>query len=154
MQALEKSKYEQSLESVRRFIAIAEKELELYYRHIALYGDPNNRNPIAILDSPTKDFKESGKPKKESNDLSYNGFSPDLSEMDADSTYQELSEIEDDFEDEDLSISESDSEDDSISDLDDEKREDSSSMTEMNSSTILGSSRLENLYNTENKACL
>ncbi|KAK3204408.1 hypothetical protein Dsin_018454 [Dipteronia sinensis] len=36
--ALEKSKYEQSLES---FIAMAEKELELYYRHLALYGDPN-----------------------------------------------------------------------------------------------------------------
>ncbi|PKA56265.1 putative CRM domain-containing protein [Apostasia shenzhenica] len=42
--ALEKSKYEQSLETVRRFIAIAEKELELYYRHVALYGDPNTRN--------------------------------------------------------------------------------------------------------------
>ena len=39
MQALEKSKYEQSLETVRHFIAIAEKELELYHRHIALYGD-------------------------------------------------------------------------------------------------------------------
>ncbi|KAL7619240.1 hypothetical protein Lser_V15G02940 [Lactuca serriola] len=37
--ALEKSKYEQSLESVRHFIAISEKELELYHRHIALYGD-------------------------------------------------------------------------------------------------------------------
>lgn len=37
-QALEKSKYEQSLETVRRFIAISEKELELYYRHVALYG--------------------------------------------------------------------------------------------------------------------
>ncbi|KAL3583190.1 hypothetical protein D5086_014251 [Populus alba] len=36
--ALEKSKYEQSLETVRHFIAIAEKELELYYRHNALYG--------------------------------------------------------------------------------------------------------------------
>ncbi|XVF29378.1 hypothetical protein REPUB_Repub15cG0115800 [Reevesia pubescens] len=59
--ALEKSKYEQSLESVRRFIAIAEKELELYYRHIALYGDPNNRNPVSILDSPTKDTRESRK---------------------------------------------------------------------------------------------
>lgn len=52
MQALEKSKYEQSLESVQRFIAIAEKELELYYRHIALYGDPNGRDPIKILDVP------------------------------------------------------------------------------------------------------
>ncbi|XP_068666303.1 CRM-domain containing factor CFM9, mitochondrial [Aristolochia californica] len=41
--ALEKSKYEQSLESVHRFIALSEKELELYYRHIALYGDPNTR---------------------------------------------------------------------------------------------------------------
>lgn len=42
--ALVKSKYEQSLESVRRFIAISEKELELYYRHVALYGDPSTRN--------------------------------------------------------------------------------------------------------------
>ncbi|KAH6770325.1 RNA-binding CRS1 / YhbY domain protein [Perilla frutescens var. hirtella] len=50
--ALEKSKYEQSLESVRRFIAIAEKELELYYRHVALYGDPNDRDPKSVLDYP------------------------------------------------------------------------------------------------------
>ncbi|KAL6582124.1 hypothetical protein OROMI_006138 [Orobanche minor] len=49
--ALEKSKYEQSLESVRHFIAIAEKELELYYRHVALYGDPNDRDPKSILDN-------------------------------------------------------------------------------------------------------
>ncbi|XP_010510618.1 PREDICTED: uncharacterized CRM domain-containing protein At3g25440, chloroplastic-like [Camelina sativa] len=53
--AYEKSKYEQSLESVRHFIAIAEKELELYYRHVALYDDPNNRNPLSILDdSPSE----------------------------------------------------------------------------------------------------
>ncbi|XP_042028918.1 uncharacterized CRM domain-containing protein At3g25440, chloroplastic-like [Salvia splendens] len=50
--ALEKSKYEQSLESVRQFIAIAEKELELYYRHVALYGGPNDRDPKSILDPP------------------------------------------------------------------------------------------------------
>ncbi|KAF7026170.1 hypothetical protein CFC21_038294 [Triticum aestivum] len=42
--ALEKSKYEQSLETVRRFIAISEKELELYYRHVALYGKPQPQN--------------------------------------------------------------------------------------------------------------
>lgn len=36
--ALKKSKFLQSLDSVRRFIAISEKELEIYYRHIALYG--------------------------------------------------------------------------------------------------------------------
>lgn len=29
---------------MRRFIAISEKELELYYRHVALYGDPSSRN--------------------------------------------------------------------------------------------------------------
>lgn len=52
LQALEKSKYEQSLESVRRFIAIAEKELELYYRHVALYGDPNDRDPKSVMDRP------------------------------------------------------------------------------------------------------
>lgn len=39
IQALEKSKYEQSLETVRHFIQISEKELQLYYNHIALYGD-------------------------------------------------------------------------------------------------------------------
>ncbi|ESQ51325.1 hypothetical protein EUTSA_v10016829mg [Eutrema salsugineum] len=53
--AYEKSKYEQSLESVRHFIAISEKELELYYRHVALYDDPSNRNPLSILnDSPAE----------------------------------------------------------------------------------------------------
>ena len=29
---------------MKRFIAISEKELELYYRHVALYGDPSTRN--------------------------------------------------------------------------------------------------------------
>ncbi|KAF3582870.1 hypothetical protein DY000_02030342, partial [Brassica cretica] len=48
--AYEKSKYEQSLESVRHLIAVAEKELELYYRHVALYDDLSNRNPLSILD--------------------------------------------------------------------------------------------------------
>ncbi|KAJ3683211.1 hypothetical protein LUZ60_013438 [Juncus effusus] len=42
--ALEKSKYEESLRTVRRFIAMAEKELEIYYRHVALYGEPQSRN--------------------------------------------------------------------------------------------------------------
>ncbi|KAI4372731.1 hypothetical protein MLD38_010930 [Melastoma candidum] len=59
--ALQKSKYEQSLESVRRFIAIGEKELELYYRHIALYGDPNCRNPMSILEGPGNNTYPSGK---------------------------------------------------------------------------------------------
>ncbi|XP_021661256.2 uncharacterized CRM domain-containing protein At3g25440, chloroplastic isoform X2 [Hevea brasiliensis] len=100
--ALEKSKCEQSLESVRHFIAIAEKELELYYRHIALYGDPNNRNPLSILDSPAR---ESQKPKKESDGLSSDGFSPGVSDTQVDSIDKEHSEIEDDY----LSTNESDS---------------------------------------------
>ncbi|KAF3623917.1 putative vacuolar cation/proton exchanger 3-like [Capsicum annuum] len=60
--ALEKSKYEQSLESLRRFIAIAEKELELYYRHVAVYDDPNNRIAYSILDdSRSTSEKQNGK---------------------------------------------------------------------------------------------
>ncbi|PHT72972.1 hypothetical protein T459_23757 [Capsicum annuum] len=62
MVALEKSKYEQSLESLRRFIAIAEKELELYYRHVAVYDDPNNRIAYSILDdSRSTSEKQNGK---------------------------------------------------------------------------------------------
>ncbi|XP_078433806.1 RNA-binding CRS1 / YhbY (CRM) domain protein isoform X2 [Wolffia australiana] len=37
--ALEKSKYEQSLDTVRQFIAICEKELEIYRQHVALYAE-------------------------------------------------------------------------------------------------------------------
>ncbi|KAK2644948.1 hypothetical protein Ddye_020143 [Dipteronia dyeriana] len=112
--ALEKSKYEQSLESVRRFIAMAEKELELYFRHLALYGDPNNRNPISILEGPTKVTRESRKLnmlERKSRDSPSGGFSPGVLETEGDSTAQELlSELEDDIEDEGLSsISESDS---------------------------------------------
>jgi len=47
-QALEKSKYEQSLETVRRFIAVSEKELELYYRHVALYGIPQSQKAVLV----------------------------------------------------------------------------------------------------------
>ena len=106
LQALEKSKYEQSLESVRHFIAIAEKELELYYRHIALYGDPSNRNPISILDSPTKDTRESRKLKmleRKNHDLIPTCFSSGISDTKADSIDEELSEIEDDLKGEDRS---------------------------------------------------
>ncbi|XP_048333325.2 CRM-domain containing factor CFM9, mitochondrial [Ziziphus jujuba] len=119
--ALEKSKYEQSLESVQRFIAIAEKELELYHRHVALYGDPNDRNPLSILDSPGKDTMESNEPKilgKEKVDFTY--FSTSLSEKEADSVDLELCEIDDNSEDESLSTSESDSGGNILVDSDDE----------------------------------
>ncbi|XP_021801799.1 uncharacterized CRM domain-containing protein At3g25440, chloroplastic [Prunus avium] len=121
--ALEKFKYEQSLESVRHFIAIAEKELELYYRHIALYGDPNDRNPLSILDSPTEETKESGNLKilrKQKLDSTSGFFSAALSGTEADSSNSELSET-DGSEHDNLSLSESDSEDDKIySSADDE----------------------------------
>ncbi|XP_061357561.1 uncharacterized CRM domain-containing protein At3g25440, chloroplastic [Gastrolobium bilobum] len=116
--ALEKSKYEQSLESVRRFIAIAEKELELYYRHIALYGDPNNRNPLSMLDNHSR---ERGIHDEKNPDLSSDYFSSDLSETEADSMEMELSETEDNFEDENLLMNESDSEEDCVLDSNDDK---------------------------------
>lgn len=144
LQALEKSKYEQSLESVRRFIAIAEKELELYYRHIALYGDPNDRNPISILDSPRKDFQESGKLGRESFDPASDCFRADLSESEA-----EVSETEDNSEYDDLSISESDSEDDSIFGSNNEERELRSPAKEESYLPILGFP-FENKYDSGN----
>lgn len=134
VQALEKSKYEQSLESVRRFIKMAEKELELYYRHIALYGDPNNRNPMSILDKPTKVNQESRKLNM-------------LERKSKDSTDQELSELEDD-----LSTSESDSVDESLSDFDSEEYQVSTSRTPNSSSAISGSSSIsETLYDSNDQ---
>lgn len=47
--ALVKSKFLQSLDSVRRFIAISEKELEIYYRHIALYGKSSKEQGVETL---------------------------------------------------------------------------------------------------------
>ncbi|KAB2014458.1 hypothetical protein ES319_D09G226000v1 [Gossypium barbadense] len=108
--ALEKSKYEQSLDSVRCFIAIAEKELELYYRHVALYGDPNNRNPISILDSPTREDKETETLEKDSHDLSPTRFSSGILAKKVDPIDEELSETEDDLKGEDLPMRGSDSE--------------------------------------------
>ncbi|KAK5804877.1 hypothetical protein F383_03323 [Gossypium arboreum] len=108
--ALEKSKYEQSLESVRRFIAIAEKELELYYRHVALYGDPNNRDPISILDSPTRENKETQTLEKDSHDLTPTRFSSGISAKKVDPIDEELSETEDDLKGEDSPMRVSDSE--------------------------------------------
>ncbi|KAJ6741198.1 GROUP II INTRON SPLICING FACTOR CRS1-LIKE [Salix purpurea] len=141
--ALEKSKYEQSLETVRHFIAISEKELDLYHRHNALYGDSNNRNPGSILDDPTrKDFEESGKPGKQNSDLSCNSFPPGVSEIKASATYDELSEAGDDSRDEDLSLSESDSEDEHLSDMADEESKDISSAAKTSSSAIVGSSSI------------
>lgn len=144
-QALEKSKYEQSLESVQRFIAIAEKELELYYRHIALYGDPNDTNPISILDGSEKSAEESKKSKeleKQKKVACGNDcFSTGTIEMEAHSTEYEISETDDSdgFENEGLSTSESDSESDNHFDSDSDDQE-HSSRTQESSARIVQSS--------------
>ncbi|KAI7739444.1 hypothetical protein M8C21_003942 [Ambrosia artemisiifolia] len=99
--ALEKSKYEQSLESVRHFIAISEKELELYHRHIALYGDPAAHDPKTVITSASEGTAE---PKKV---------------VETDSTNDELSDNEDDYDDDDdMSLSDMDCTDDSSTELD------------------------------------
>ncbi|XP_010414518.1 PREDICTED: uncharacterized CRM domain-containing protein At3g25440, chloroplastic [Camelina sativa] len=86
--AYEKSKYEQSLESVRNFIAIAEKELELYYRHVALYDDPNNRNPLSILDDSPSESRNH----HHQNELYLNSSDTDANSEDEDED-EELCEI-------------------------------------------------------------
>lgn len=105
---------------MRHFIAIAEKELELYYRHVALYGDPNTRGPNSIVDSPRKLAQG---PKKveleaETNHDSYSSseISLAISEAKVDSTDEETSETED----EDPSVSEIDVDDDNLSGNDSE----------------------------------
>ncbi|XP_016514078.1 uncharacterized protein LOC107830909 isoform X1 [Nicotiana tabacum] len=107
--ALEKSKYEQSLESVRRFIAIAEKELELYYRHVALYGDPNNRSAYSILDD-SRSARE--KRNAEIGEENYSASESNPSDL-------ELSEIDDNCSDDNQSLSEFEFEDTDESSSDD-----------------------------------
>lgn len=106
---MEKSKYEQSLESLRRFIAIAEKELELYYRHVALYDDPNNRSSYSILDDfRSTSEKQNGKIGEE-NYSSSESIASDL----------ELSQIDDYCSDDKQSLTESEFEDTDESSSDD-----------------------------------
>lgn len=111
---------------------------------MALYGDPNDRNPISMLDSPSKDSKESGKLEKKSLDSSSGCFHTGLSDLEADST--EISESEDNVEDDDLSINESDSEDDSICISDGEEREERSSMIEGRSNTTMFKNKYDSDY--------
>ncbi|XP_077253101.1 RNA-binding CRS1 / YhbY (CRM) domain protein isoform X2 [Tasmannia lanceolata] len=103
--ALEKSKYEQSLESVRRFIAISEKELELYYRHVALYGDPNSRDSNSVSIHQRKGSSKPGELEpieKKSKDADCDGSSTDPSESDIDCGDEDLYETEADSTGEDL----------------------------------------------------
>lgn len=135
--ALEKSKYEQSLDSVRRFIAISEKELELYYRHIALYGDPNNRNPLSLLDNPStvpEDEESKNIPstcETDNSEFSLETFPANLlDEMEAESSDVDSLGNRDDFEGELLPKYESDSQDDTIWGSSDEEAEANLSMVE------------------------
>ncbi|KAL5226808.1 hypothetical protein ABZP36_015073 [Zizania latifolia] len=93
--ALEKSKYEQSLETVRRFIAVSEKELELYYRHVALYGNSQSQNvdPVYCDDRIAYSLKteDLGKGKDQVYHIDTNGFSDitDASEFDEEDSSSE-----------------------------------------------------------------
>ncbi|KAL5719697.1 hypothetical protein ACHQM5_012442 [Ranunculus cassubicifolius] len=108
--ALEKSKYEQSLESVRRFIAIAEKELELYYRHVALYGDPTERDSYSVSTTPINSITP--------NNMYEESFSSnsDDDSTDLEDNQQLLSDDDDDSNDSDLSENEADFKVESVSD--------------------------------------
>lgn len=113
---------------MRRFIAIAEKELELYYRHVALYSDPNSQNSSSTFPSPRKDSDEPGTPQKteaESLDSISHNFSMDLSKMEDNFTGQDLLESDFDYE-EDLLESETHSDRDLASTEFDSNNEESS----------------------------
>ncbi|KAA0053808.1 CRM-domain containing factor CFM3 [Cucumis melo var. makuwa] len=139
--ALEKSKYEQSLESVRRFIAIAEKELELYYRHIALYGDPNDRNPLSILNVPSDNLKNSDKHQITNMEDSHSAAlcleSDVMNQRNPDFSDDESLDIGDEFGDACFSTSESDFESDKLDESDDGRIEVSVSQTEEMFSTTM-----------------
>lgn len=141
LQALEKSKYEQSLESVRRFIAIAEKELELYYRHIALYGDPNDRNPLSILNVPSDNLKNSDKHQITNMEDSHSAAlcleSDVMNQRNPDFSDDESLDIGDEFGDACFSTSESDFESDKLDESDDGRIEVSVSQTEEMFSTTM-----------------
>ncbi|KAF6161811.1 hypothetical protein GIB67_008572, partial [Kingdonia uniflora] len=128
--ALEKSKYEQSLESVRRFIAIAEKELELYYRHVALYGEPICRNSNSFTNEKI-DSKTSG-----NSDIMTNKQQRDFS-----STDKELWRSDSDLDNEDFSGSEIGFSDESVSGTEvDSEDEKDVSIPKRNSTFCSGSS--------------
>lgn len=117
-QALEKSKYEQSLETVRRFIAIAEKELELYYRHIALYGDPGNRDPNSSVDSPVRGIQWSNEIQTIKRGLTDSEFTS-TSGAQCNFAEDDSSENEDGYESEGVSLSDFDEDDGMSSNEDD-----------------------------------
>lgn len=80
---------------MRRFIAIAEKELELYYRHVALYGDPSNRSAHSILDDSRSTRRKQNAEMGEEN---YSASESNLSDL-------ELSETDDNCSEDNQSLS-------------------------------------------------
>lgn len=91
--ALEKSKYEQSLETVRHYIAVAEKELELYYRHIALYSsNSNNQNQHTITANSRTDTNDARNVDSAESEIPKSAHcSTSIPELEYDPTEEELS---------------------------------------------------------------
>lgn len=107
---------------MRRFIAISEKELELYYRHVALYGDPNSRNSDLVYDDKGKkpchvQTETSYSRKEECADLTNDDISTDLSDAELDSEDDAVTEDEIDSDNE-FTEPETDSEGEGLSDSD------------------------------------
>ncbi|MQL74849.1 hypothetical protein Taro_007220 [Colocasia esculenta] len=96
--ALEKSKYEQSLETVRHFIAVSEKELELYYQHIALYGDPRCRASDSSLVDQSNEC-EAGILEAKDKGVSHqiDAVSTDISELETDTDDEQLLHAQTDY---------------------------------------------------------
>ncbi|RZC47603.1 hypothetical protein C5167_040544 [Papaver somniferum] len=106
--ALEKSKYMQSLEAVRHFIAVAVKELELQYRHVALCNGPSSHDSISISTGKDSAFPGSSEVTTKEGLIShFDDFSIIPLEIEFDLSHQELSQSEETSESDDEYSSES-----------------------------------------------
>ncbi|RZC86972.1 hypothetical protein C5167_030320 [Papaver somniferum] len=92
--ALEKSKYMQSLEAVRHFIAVAEKELELQHRHVALCNGLSSYDLISISTEKDSAFPVSSEVTTEGLISHFDDFSIIPSDIELDHSHQELLQTE------------------------------------------------------------
>ncbi|KAI3963919.1 hypothetical protein MKW92_035681 [Papaver armeniacum] len=114
--ALEKSKYMQSLEAVRHFIAVAEKELELQYRHVALCNGPSSHDSMSISTRKDSAFPGTSEETTEKGLIShFDDFSIIPSDIEFDHSHQELLQTEETSESDNESGSEVDVGDGSMS---------------------------------------
>ncbi|KAI3907021.1 hypothetical protein MKW92_008601 [Papaver armeniacum] len=92
--ALEKSKYMQSLEAVRHFIAVAEKELELQHSHVALCNGPSSHDSVSISTEKDSAFPGSSEVTTEGLISHFDDLSIIPSDIELDHSHQELLQTE------------------------------------------------------------